>query len=210
MRRNTSVGMVLLVLVALAAIAAAPAGASDGRSVQVPVIFDGVRYEAAAFNALDVSVGADLSFVVLRDAPDLMYAFTSREEARRFLEARRSASVTSGGKLARPFSAPLASHNGNCAGHQSTSYARIFDLTNCGGTMKQLPAGTGDSDLTNDNFNDKTSSLFCSQSSPECWFYEHAGYTGESIAIQGNSFLQDLNVYGWNNRISSLIAFAFQ
>src|SRR5437667_12366877 len=74
-------GVLICALLALASLAAMPASASATtqiHEVQVPVVFDGIHYSAAEFNALTRSLnGRALYYAIMRAQPSVLYAFSS-------------------------------------------------------------------------------------------------------------------------------------
>src|SRR5687768_6602174 len=122
----------LLVVVAAASLGAAPVPPS--RAVTMTVVLESVRYAPAEFNALRRSTLRDvtLGFVVLRNDPQILYAFRSVDEARAFIGARAARNSSSlGGKLARPLNRPATSHLGTCQDHWDPVYSKFYESPNC-------------------------------------------------------------------------------
>lgn len=89
-----AVALMLMTSLAAASPSDAPHGTGTGASdtphaIQVPVIFEGVRYEPAQFNALVARIPQDLHFAVVAGQEDRMYAFRSLDQVRAFLRSRR-------------------------------------------------------------------------------------------------------------------------
>src|SRR4051812_38699117 len=104
------VAHLLVVVTAVIWLAAAPSAPRSEYDVRMPVVYGGVRYEPAAFNAMGLQRRAH--YVGLAARPDVLYAFLSIGELKQFIAnaPTRAMNGGAGGKLASPQSGPLAYH----------------------------------------------------------------------------------------------------
>lgn len=196
----------LVSLVVVTTTAATPKPAREPWQIQLPVVLDGVPTSAVAFNALRITT--DLTFVSL-DNSGTVYVFRSLEAAKRFMESRSRKASTKFPGLASPNAGPSASH-GNCYYHVWKSIAEYHKDQYCYGAEMNtwVPPSYAISSLVPSGFNDTISSLACPWDTTwtlYCTIWEHVNYSGSSWWIYPGTYLNALNGYGWDNRISSII-----
>lgn len=207
MRRHTWVSRFALVLSLVATSVAAGPSTNAPPPVLIPVILDGVRYDADRFNALNISLsrGVDLHFAFFKDDQSVVYAFTARADVIRFLDSQQSRPSASGGRLARPNLAPRASNG--CPYHADPVYSVFFEDINCGGA--RLPVYPGATVSSLQSWNDILSSGVCSPyyEIQSCALFEHVNYGGASLWFSRGQGRNDFSLSGWNDRASSLIVY---
>lgn len=204
----------ILALAALTLMLMVSTGAAPPRSnphpVAMPVVLDGVRHQPGAFNALkpDLDARFTLHYAILAAEQDTLYAFRSLDALKRFVTAQPARRPTAGGKLAKPISAPAASHG--CNNHANILTSRFFGDANCGGWQFNVNPTVAVPSLVPYGINDQMSSLACAVDSTWttwCVIWEHIDYGGASLWFQYGVYTNNLGDAGFNDRASSIIVY---
>jgi hypothetical protein len=198
----------LVVIITVTWLAAAPPAPRPEYDVRMPVVYGGIRYEPAAFNATGLQ--RRVHYVVLAARPDVLYAFLSIGEVKQFIANAPSRSTTgAGGKLASPLSSPLAYHG--CAYHNSEQFGWFYlDYLCAPEPHLGIHYAVGIPDLAVYGFNDNITSMSCAPYSfyvTWCVLWENTNYGGASLWVQAGNYYSDLGVASFNNRASSIIVY---
>lgn len=162
---------------------------TEERSARVDVVFEGVRYSAEEMDEFD---GEALHYYVdgSSDAEGIMYAFASPEERDAFLTEREPVIAAYEADQLQ-FRAPLTN-------------SKFYDLVNYGIHFGNLKKGESISNLSfhPDYNNNDISSVKC-RVNAYTWLWDNTNFGGGSLYCRAIN-IPDLDVYGWDQRASSL------
>lgn len=167
-------------------------------NVQVAVVLEGVRFEAAAFNAL----GYTGTLHIFDTGGDTIYAFRSVDGVKKFADSQRNRASKPVGALM----APAMSHG--CSGHLDALQARYYDGYSCDAQMFTSGAGNAVPNLHSFGYCDRLSSIACATDSTwtvNCVVWEHIDYGGSSVWYSPGGWRNDFRVIGFDNMVSSFI-----
>jgi hypothetical protein len=167
-------------------------------NVQVAVVLEGVRYEAAAFNALRYTG----TLHVFDPGGDTVYAFTSVAAVRNFADSQRSRASKPRGALM----APAASHG--CNFHGDALQGRYYDGYSCDALLFTSNPGTSVANLHSYGYGDRMSSIACATDSTwtqYCVVWEHIDFGGNSLWYVPGGWRNDLRAISFDNMVSSYI-----
>ena len=185
--------------------AAEPAHRGEGRreegkreiaskAIRMPVIVDGVRYQPSEMKQFE---GQKLSYLINQASQQagVILAFTSPEGRREYVETHPTTRSEQ-----RPGVPPTAAVCDD-ARFNKVAYGTGIDwlLVGCGQTVSSLYNVSGD-------WNNRISYVEASGSWTYVYTCENFVKTGscDEWAIAGGTTINDLNSYGFNNRISSI------
>jgi hypothetical protein len=167
-------------------------------NVQVAVVLEGVRYEAAAFNAL-LYTG---TLHIFDPGGDTVYAFTSVAAVRTFADSRRNRTSKPTGALM----APATSHG--CDGHLDALQARYYDGYSCDALMFTSNPDNYASNLHTFGYGDRLSSIACAYDgtyTQYCVVWENIDFAGSSVWYNPGGWRNDFRAIGFDNMVSSFI-----
>lgn len=182
----------------------------------VPVIFEGTRYEAQAFNELLTTDLSGQELILLpaenREMEPFLYAFRTVDDAMEFIMETREVPDHA------PFdSTPIErqSKKGGLA-DKFPRFAKpsmyhstftFFDFTNFGGSSLTTYYDLANLGTVGSGWNNRISSV---QNGGQSILYDGTNYSGTGLTLWYWTDYEDLGIYGFDNRGSLLDYYPFQ